>query len=73
MNSNSESESFMTNQNILEEKVSKINVNYPNEAYKDFMILAIKYRFSNVTENAIIRFFNKHVNLDKSLLLKSTE
>ena len=71
--SNSESESFMTNRDILEEKVSKINVNYPNEAYEDFMTLVIKHRLSNATGNAIIWFFNKHANLDKSLLLKLTE
>src|SRR3982075_3984134 len=71
--SNSESESFTTNRDILEEKVSEVNVNYPNEAYEDFMTLVIKHRLSNATENAIIRFFNKHTNLDKSLLPKSTE
>ena len=71
--SNSESESFTTNQDILKEKVSEVNVNYSNEAYKDFMILVIKYRLSNATENTIIRFFNKYTNLDKSLLSKSTE
>ena len=71
--SNSESESFMTSRDILEEKVSEVNVNYPNEAYEDFMILVTKHRLSNATGNAIIRFFNKHANLNKSLLLKSTE
>ena len=35
--SNSESESFITSQDILEEKVSEVNVNYSNEAYKDFL------------------------------------
>ena len=52
--SNSESESFMINRDILEEKVSEVNVNYPNETYEDFMILVTKHRFSNTTENAII-------------------
>ena len=71
--SNSESESFMTNRDILEEKVSEVNVNYSNEAYEDFMTLVIKHRLSNATKNAITRFFNKYANLDKSLLPKSTE
>ena len=71
--SNSESESFTTSRNILEEKVFEVNVNYPNEAYKDFMILVTKHRLSNVTGNAIIRFFNKHTNLNKSLLSKLTK
>ena len=53
--------------------MSEVNVNYPNEAYEDFMTLVTKHRFSNVIGNAIIRFFNKHVNLNKSLLLKLTE
>ena len=63
----------MTSQDILEEKVSEVNVNYPNEAYEDFIILVTKHRLSNATGNAIIRFFNKHANLNKSLLSKSTE
>jgi hypothetical protein len=71
--SNSESESFTTSRDILEEKVSEVNANYPNEAYEDFMILVTKHRLSNATGNAIIRFFNKHANLNKSLLPKSTE
>ena len=70
--SNSESESFTTSRDILEEKVSEVNANYPNEAYEDFMILVTKHRLSNATGNAIIRFFNKHANLNKSLLPKST-
>ena len=37
------------------------------------MILVIKHRFSNMTGNTIIRFFNKYANLNKSLLSKSTE
>ena len=52
--SNSKSESFMTSQDILKEKVSEVNVNYPNEAYEDFIILVIKHKFSNATGNAII-------------------
>ena len=71
--SNSKSESFTTNRDILEEKVSEVNVNYPNEVYEDFITLVTKYRLSNAIENAIIRFFNKHTNFDKSLLSKSTE
>ena len=53
--------------------MSEVNINYPNETYEDFMTLVIKYRLSNTTGNAIIRCFNKHANLDKSLLPKSTE
>ncbi|GES87430.1 hypothetical protein GLOIN_2v1768858 [Rhizophagus clarus] len=52
---------------------AKINMNYPNEAYGDLMSLVTKYKLSNVTGNAIIKFFNKHANLDKSPLLKSIE
>ena len=52
--SNSESESFTTSRDILEEKVSEVNANYPNEAYEDFMILVTKHRLSNATGNAII-------------------
>ena len=71
--SNSESESFTISQDILEEKVSEVNANYPNEVYEDFMILVTKHRLNNATGNAIIRFFNKHANLNKSLLSKLTK
>ena len=63
----------MTNWDILKEKVSEVNVNYSNKTYKNFMILVIKYRLSNTIENTIIRFFNKHANFDKSLLLNLTK
>ncbi len=37
------------------------------------MLLITKYKLSNVTGNAIIKFFNKYVNLDSSFLSKSIE
>ncbi len=48
-------------------------VYYSNEAYADLMSLITKYKLSNVTENAIIKFFNKYANLDSSSLPKSIE
>lgn len=56
-----------------EEFESEINATYPNEAYGDLMSLVIKHKLSNVTGNAIIKFFNKHANLNKSPLPKSIE
>ena len=56
-----------------EEPKIKININYSNEAYGDLMSLVTKYKLSNVTGNAIIKFFNKHANLDKSPLSTSIE
>ncbi len=57
----------------VEELESEINANYPNEAYGDLMSLVTKYKLSNVAGNAIIKFFNKYANLDKSPLPKSVE
>ncbi|GET57016.1 hypothetical protein GLOIN_2v1790920 [Rhizophagus irregularis DAOM 181602=DAOM 197198] len=59
----------------LNEKESKpeINVNYPSEAYGDLMVLVTKHKLNNATGNAIIKFFNKHANLDKSPLPRSIE
>ncbi len=57
----------------VEELESEINANYPNEAYGDLMSLVTKYKLSNVTGNAIIKFFNKYANLDKSSFPKSVE
>ncbi|GET52355.1 hypothetical protein GLOIN_2v1762814 [Rhizophagus irregularis DAOM 181602=DAOM 197198] len=56
-----------------EESKPEINVNYPSEAYSDLMALVTKYKLNNATGNAIIKFFNKHVNLDKSPLPRSIE
>src|SRR6266540_5583474 len=53
-----------------EDVESEINIHYPNKAYADLMSLVTKYKLSNATGNAIIKFFNKHANLDSSSLSK---
>src|SRR6266498_2006633 len=57
----------------MEELESEINANYPNKAYGDLMSLVTKYKLSNVTGNAIIKFFNKYTNLIKLPFPKSVE
>ena len=44
---------------------------FPNEAYKDLMLLVTNHKLNNKARNAIIRFFNKHLNLLKSPLPKN--
>ncbi|RHZ86328.1 hypothetical protein Glove_52g119 [Diversispora epigaea] len=46
---------------------------FPNEAYADLMELFIKHNLNNKTENAIIKFFDKHSNLSTSPLPKNIE
>jgi len=46
---------------------------FPNEAYKDLMLLVTDHKLSNKAGNAIIRFFNKHSALTKSPLPKNIE
>jgi hypothetical protein len=46
---------------------------FPNEAYKDLMILVTKHKLNNKASNAIINFFNKHSTLSKSPLSKNIE
>lgn len=46
---------------------------FPNEAYKDLMLLVTNNKLNNKAGNAIIRFFNKHSNLPKSPLPKNIE
>jgi hypothetical protein len=46
---------------------------FPNEAYKDLMILVTKHKLNNKASNAIINFFNKHSTLSKSPLPKNIE
>src|SRR5436305_1552975 len=58
---------------ILEKSKFKMNSDYSNEIYGDLMSLIIKYKLSNITSNTIIKFFNKHANLNTSPLLKSIE
>ena len=49
------------------------NTEFPNEAYKDLMLLVTNYKLSNKAGNGIIQFFNKHSNLAKSPLPKNIE
>ena len=46
---------------------------FPNDAYKDLMILVTKHKLNNKAGNDIICFFNKHSNLAKSPLPKNIE
>ncbi|GBC01099.1 hypothetical protein RclHR1_04070001 [Rhizophagus clarus] len=52
---------------------TEVNTSYPNETYADLMTLVTKYKLNNVTGNIIIKFFNKHANLNISPLSKSIE
>ncbi len=54
-----------------EDVESEANIHYPNKAYANLMSLVTKYKLSNVTENAIIKFFNKHANFNSLSLSKS--
>src|SRR3954470_23958330 len=59
-------------ENILVEEIdSKEIASFPNEVYGDLMILVTKHKLSNASDNAIIKFFNKHTNLATSPLPKS--
>src|SRR3954453_22032143 len=60
-------------EDILEESEPEMNSDYSNEAYGNLMSLVTKHKLSNATGNAIIKFFNKHANLNISPLSKSIE
>src|SRR5260364_127162 len=47
-------------------------VEWPNEAYCEFMEIVNKYQLSNSAGDSIINFFNKYSSLDVSLLPLST-
>ena len=49
------------------------NADFPNDAYKDLMVLVTKHKLNNKAGNAIIKFFNKHSALSKSPLPKNIE
>jgi hypothetical protein len=46
---------------------------FPNDAYRDLMLLVTKHKLSNKAGNDIIRFFNKYSNLTTSPLPKNIE
>ena len=48
-------------------------VKWPNDAYRDFMELMVENNISNKTGDKIIKFFNKHSNLENSPLPKSAK
>src|SRR5260363_446055 len=43
-------------------------VNWPNDAYHEFMEIISKHQLSNSVGDAFIKFFNKHSNLNISPL-----
>ena len=56
-----------------EDPRSEPNTEFPNDAYKDLMILVTKYKLSNKASNDIIHFFNKYPNFTKLPLPKNIE
>jgi hypothetical protein len=48
-------------------------IEWPNDAYQEFMGIINKYQLSNSAGDAIINFFNKFSNLDVSPLPSSTK
>ena len=48
-------------------------VEWPNDAYREFMEITTKFQLSNSAGDAVIRFFNKFSNLDASPLPSSTK
>ena len=66
--------STMSFEGILEPDTLELepaNTEFPNEAYKDLMLLVTNYKLSNKAGNEIIQFFNKHSNLATSPLPKN--
>ena len=55
---------------IFEESKEPESDEFPNDAYKDLMMLVTKHKLNNKAGNAIIQFFNKHSALSKSPLPK---
>src|SRR2546429_4614010 len=55
------------------ESEPEASTEFPNDAYKDLMVLITKHKLNNKAGNAIIQFFNKHSSLSKSPLPKNIE
>ena len=52
---------------------SETCLEFPNDVYKNLMLLVMKHKLNNKASNNIIRFFNKYSNLIKSPLPKNIE
>lgn len=63
--------SIMSFEEILEPDTKPANTEFPNDAYKDLMLLVTKHKLSNKAGNEIIQLFNKHSNLKISPLPKN--
>ena len=57
----------------VKEPEPKALTEFPNDTYKDLMVLVTKHKLNNKAGNAIIQFFNKHSALSKSPLPKNIE
>ena len=57
----------------FENPESEACLKFPNDAYKDLMLLITKHKLNNKAGNDIICFFNKHSNLTKSPLPKNIQ
>ena len=53
--------------------ISECVAKWPSDAYRDFMELIVEGNISNKIGDKIIKFFNKHSNLEKSPLPSSTK
>ena len=52
----------------FENSKSETCLEFPNDAYKNLMLLITKHKLNNKADNNIICSFNKHSNLTKSPL-----
>lgn len=63
--------STMSFEDVFESDTLDANLEFPNEPYKDLMLLVTNNKLSNKVGNEIIKFFNKHSNLATSPLPKN--
>src|SRR2546430_5750089 len=68
-----ESEESEIFEEVKESEPDEALIEFPNNAYKDLMVLVTKHKLNNKADNAIIQFFNKHSALLKSPLPKNIE
>jgi hypothetical protein len=66
-------EDILEEPGIFEDSESKTCSEFPNDAYRDLMLLVTNHKLSNKAGNDIIHFFNKHSNLTTSPLPKNIE
>src|SRR6266513_3608954 len=70
---NAEDSRKTTLDDAINDKMHPQNTEWPNETYREFMEIVMKYQLSNSCGDRLIKLFNSIKNVNKKLFLKFTK